>query len=87
MLSELMLGWGDGKQTGRQIADALYAEQPEYFPLIDGKRKLTLGPYDPNPCISNPALLDRMAANLVKSLSNPHSSDINTILGNNDTSI
>ena len=87
VLSELMLGPGDGKTPAREIAERLYAEHPEFFPLVDGKRKMTWGPYDPNPCVSNPALLDRMAENFIRTSGGPHGSDINVILGNNDTSI
>ncbi|HNX04321.1 MAG TPA: DUF4838 domain-containing protein [Opitutales bacterium] len=87
VLTEYMIGWGQKGETEKQVAEKLYAVHPEYFPMIGGKRKLTWGPYDPNPCISNPELLDRMAAQLLDSAGAEHGSDENLIIGNNDTSI
>ena len=86
VLSELMLGPGDGKTPPRSLAEKLYAEHPEFFPLVDGKRKMTWGAYDPNPCVSNPALLDRMAKHMVEGLRGKRNCEAHLILGNNDTS-
>ena len=74
-------------QTEQQRADELFAEHPEWFPLIDGKRTNVWGVNKPNPCLSNPALLDFMAENLVKVIDKPHGADATIIICNNDNTI
>ena len=85
MMSDLLLGGGDPKMKRKDRVDQVFAEHPEWFPLIGGKRVKISGAGDPNPCLSNPALLDRMAENLVAALSAPHAAEAHITIGNNDT--
>ena len=85
ILSNLLGGW-DGR-TIRKNMEKLYAEHPEYFPLIGGKRVMILSAESPNPCISNPALLDHMADNLYRRINVKHGTDTYVTIGNNDTPI
>ncbi len=71
-------------QTEQQRADELFAEHPEWFPLIDGQRRKVFGVNQANPCLSNPALLDYMASNLVNVIRLPHGADATVIICNND---
>ena len=87
IMTDMMTGWA-GHETRAKI-DALFAEHPEFFPLIGGKRIPIYGANDANPCISNPALLDLMAANLhacIGSYENPDDY-VPVTIGNNDTTV
>ncbi|MBO4304740.1 MAG: DUF4838 domain-containing protein [Lentisphaeria bacterium] len=78
-----------GTWNGKKTLEKLYKEHPEYFPLVDGKRVFIAGGTSPNPCVSNPGLLDLMAENLyakVKDNYVPEEEEYITI-GNNDTPI
>lgn len=89
IMNSMMSGWGTKKEC-EVTMDALYAEHPEYFPLVDGKRVKTCnggGGGDPNPCVSNPGLLDLMASNLYERISAPHGAEYFITIGNNDTPI
>jgi len=82
LMSTMLLG-----SNSKEAAEKLFAVHPEYFPLIDGKRKMIWTHNDPNPCVSNPAVLDIMAANLVKWLGGEHGSETYCEIGNNDTTL
>ena len=85
IMSDLLIG---GRRTDKdRVArrDALFAAHPEYFPLMDGERVKILSPFDPNPCVSNPAVLDRMAENLLALIEGSHAADDYVTIGNNDT--
>ena len=84
VMSDLLLGGVEGK-TPKERAERLFAEHPEWFPLIDGRRTLTWNAGTPNPCFSNDAMVDRMADNLVRALSVPHAAEAYCTIGNNDT--
>ena len=89
IMNSMMSGWGTKKECEATM-DALYAKHPEYFPLVDGKRVKTCnggGGGDPNPCVSNPGLLDLMASNLYERISVPHGAEYCITIGNNDTPI
>ncbi len=67
---------------------ALYDKHPEYFALIDGKRiKAVRGGFSPNPCVSNPALLDLLAESLYKHAGGQYGAQHPIIVGNDDTMI
>ena len=85
IMSDLLIGKSCGAKDRVARRDALFAEHPEYFPLIDGERIKILTPQDPNPCVSNPAVLDRMAESLLAMIEGPHSADDYVTIGNNDT--
>ena len=70
---------------GEDNVQELFAAHPEYFPLVNGKRTMIKSANDPNPCVSNPAVLDRIAAYVRRVAQPPHGSDEPIILGNNDT--
>jgi len=70
---------------GTNKVEELFAAHPEYFPLVNGKRTLIKGANDPNPCVSNPAVLDRIADYVHRASKPPHGSDEPIILGDNDT--
>lgn len=63
----------------------LFHRHPEYFPLINGKRQMIDTAHDPNPCISNPALLDLMAENLYDKIRGEYGAQEHITIGNNDT--
>ena len=65
----------------------LFAEHPEYFCLVKGKRVLSgLACYGPNPCTSNPEVLDRMAETVLMILDHPHGNEAATVtIGNDDS--
>ena len=89
IMNSMMMGWGSKKEREARM-EALYAEHPEYFPLVGGKRVKTCnggGGGDPNPCVSNPGLLDLMASNLYERISVPHGAEYCITIGNNDTPI
>ncbi|MBR2363857.1 MAG: DUF4838 domain-containing protein, partial [Lentisphaeria bacterium] len=78
--SAMMSGW-----QGKKAFEKLYKEHPEYFPLIGGKRILIHHGGDPNPCISNPGLLDLMAENLYNRIKGKYGAQEHVTIGNNDT--
>ena len=85
-MSALMLGTAPKGMSDKEWGEKCFKESPELFPLIDGKRVPMVHAHSPNPCVSNPKVLDRMAANLLEVLKrSPHSCDFPIILGNNDT--
>ena len=83
IMFDMMTGWAR-KDAGERI-DALYAAHPEWFPLVGGKRVKISGAAAPNPCVSNPALLDFMASNLYDRVCGPHGAQDYVTIGNNDT--
>ena len=89
MMSALMYGreWGSSRESRIACAKRLFGEHPEWFPMIDGKRFLGEKSHEsePNPCLSNPALLDRMAANLLEFIKGPYGAVGHVVIGNNDT--
>ncbi len=78
--SAMMSGW-----QGKKAFEKLYKEHPEYFPLIGGKRIFIHHGGDPNPCISNPGLLDLMAENLYNRVKGKYGAQEHVTIGNNDT--
>jgi hypothetical protein len=66
---------------------ALFKSHPEYFPLISGERRPMTGGFSPNPCVSDPGLLDLLAENLYKETRGKYGSQHYIILGNNDTPV
>lgn len=84
--SDLLIGPCAAKERAAK-RDVLFVQHPEWFPLLKGVRTKILGPNDPNPCVSNPELLDHLAATLIGDLSRPHARDSWVTIGNNDTTI
>ena len=82
LMSLLLIG-----SNNKEAGEKLFAEHPEYFPEIGGRRVLSYTTSSPNPCVSNPEVLDRMAAELVRRLGVPHGNDAYCEIGNNDTTI
>ena len=82
LMSTLLLG-----ENSKAAAERLFAAHPDYFPLINGERRMIWTHNDPNPCVSNPAVLDVMAANLVKRAGGEHGSEAYCEIGNNDTTL
>ena len=76
-----------GATWDKEKLKALYQAHPEYFPLINGKRVLISGSLDPNPCVSNPALLDLLAENLYQRIKGKYGAQNYVTIGNNDTTI
>ncbi len=78
-----------GAWKGQKVMEKLYKEHPEYFPLVDGKRKFISTPWGPNPCLSNPGLLDLMAENLYERLKSYGKYGYQRVvtIGNNDTTV
>ena len=68
-------------------AEAAFKRHPEWFPLIDGKRKIIWSAGDPNPCVSNEAFLDHAAEVVCRWIDRPHGRDSYMTLGNNDTTL
>ncbi len=71
------------------LGDDLFAEHPEYFPLIDGKREKTAGASGANcrqPCTSNPKVAEIMAESLDKYLETTPKGG-SYLVGNNDGTI
>ena len=85
IMMDMMCGWA-GKGTKAAI-DTLFAAHPEYFPLVRGQRIPIYDAGDPNPCVSNPELLDLMAKNLYEHIKGPHGSEDYVTIGNNDTTV
>lgn len=84
LLTNLMLGWVDKKERLAN-ADRLFAEHPEYFPLKKGKRVKIDNALSPNPCVSNPALVEIMASNLWEAVKGRLPDEDYLLVGNNDT--
>ena len=85
IMSDILIG--DWTKTRKETLEKLYAEHPEYFPLVGGKRVKINAANDPNPCVSNPAVLDRMAANFLKRLGDQQEEHGYLTIGNNDTTV
>ena len=69
------------------LSDKLFDTHPEYFPLIDGKRRkqnIEGVKRWPQPCTSNPKVAEIMAESLNKYLDSPPKGG-NYLIGNNDT--
>ncbi|NLE66279.1 MAG: DUF4838 domain-containing protein, partial [Lentisphaerae bacterium] len=68
----LLTGWNVVKRTPaeyKEYVERLFAEHPEYFPLINGKRVISYdGGNDPQPCTSNPDVIQRVARNAALSM-------------------
>ena len=65
----MMTGWVVNVPKGvkyKDHVDNLFKEHPEYFPLINGKRKVTyyMG-NEPQPCTSNKEVIKRIAENII----------------------
>lgn len=71
----------------KEPLQALFERHPEYFPMIGGERRPLTGGFSPNPCVSNPGLLDLLAENLYKETRGKYGSQHYIILGNNDTPV
>ena len=82
LMSTMLLG-----ENSKAAAERRFAAHPDYFPLINGERRMIWAHNDPNPCVSNPAVLDIMAANLAKWLGGEHGSEAYCEIGNNDTTL
>ena len=53
----------------RQLPVAKYGEtHPEYFALVSGERKLDVGGGGPEPCVTNPEIIDIVADAVIKEL-------------------
>jgi|GEM_PF-1181819 len=66
--SRLLTGTRNWKDIAVRSAE-LYKEHPEYFPLINGKRSMTVTPENTShsqPCTSNPEVIRIMRSNLEK---------------------
>jgi hypothetical protein len=89
LMSALMYGneWGTTRESRNAFAKKFFKEHPEWFALINGKRHLPKpsNENEPNPCLSNPALLDRMAENLLERIKGPYGAVGHVTIGNNDT--
>jgi len=71
-----------GKYPKEAELKELFAQHPEYFPMINGKRIL-LDDQKYQPCTSNPEVLNIMAKNLISYAIQPGSDGL-IIIGNND---
>lgn len=91
VMSALMFGpgWGSTKPKRLEFAKKFFEKHPDWFPLINGKRFVGSFSHEgsPNPCLSNPDLLDHMASNLVESIKGEFASQAYAMLGNNDTTV
>ena len=77
--SRLMCNYSDDPKK-------LFAEHPEYFCLVKGARKMSgLAGYGPNPCMSNPAVLERIANTIVRIANEPHGNEAPITIGNDDS--
>ena len=84
ILTNLMLGWVDKKERLAN-AERLFAVHPEYFPLKKGKRVKIDNALSPNPCVSNPELVEIMATNLWEAVKGRLPGEDYLLVGNNDT--
>ncbi|MCP4640022.1 MAG: DUF4838 domain-containing protein [bacterium] len=65
--------------------DKYGAEHPEYFALVDGERKLDMGGGGPEPCVTNPDVIDIMAEGVLADIrSNPNRRNISLSQNDND---
>ena len=91
VMSSLMFGddWGTSRTGRLATAQAYFKAHPEWFPLLNGKRFVGSASHEssPNPCLTNPELLDRMAENLIKRIRGKYGAQGFVIIGNNDTTI
>ena len=85
VMSSMIAGTGKGTQQERM--ERVYAAHPEWFPLVNGRRVKIIKVNDPNPCVSNPGLLDWLAEYLVASAGRTHGGEDYITIGNNDTSV
>ena len=87
--SPLLHGTGlDGLKgkDARAKQDQLFAEHPEYFPLINGKRTMTRdGGVNPQPCTSHPDVIEIVANNALRWLDKAGDNEMMIDFGNNDT--
>ena len=68
--------------------EKLYQAHPEFFPLINGQRVLSArGGLNPNPCVSNPGLLDLLADSLYKNTRGKYGAQHYIVLANNDSMV
>ncbi len=82
VLTPLLFG---GKYPNQAEMDKLFAEHPEYFPMINGKR-IMLDGQKYQPCTSNPEVLDRMTKSLLDIIqAHPDARGL-IVIGNNDGS-
>ena len=58
-------------------------EHPEYFALVDGERKLEMGGGGPEPCVTNPEVIEIVARNVIKGL-DQHPNQRNFSVSQND---
>ena len=73
---------------GTEKSKDLFAKHPEYYCLVKGKRIFSGNEgYGPNPCTSNPEVLDRIASNILVELEHPHGNEFITAakIGNDDS--
>ncbi len=80
VLTPLLFG---GKYPKPAEVDKLFAEHPEYFPMINGKR-IKLDGQKYQPCTTNPMVLERMRRNLVQYVEKRVKPGDYVIIGNND---
>ena len=89
MMSALMFGrdWGTSKADRLTCAKKYFEKHQDWFPVIKGKRHLgsVSNESSPNPCLSNPELLDHMASNLLEKIKGPYGAVGYVTIGNNDT--
>lgn len=58
---------------------------PEYFALVDGQRKLEVGGGGPEPCVTNPEVIEIVADGVIKALdANPKMQNISVSQNDND---
>ena len=74
-------------RTPKEVAEAMFAKHPEWFPVENGLRKLIWGPNDRNPCVSNEKYLDHAAETICRWIDCPHGRDSYMTIGNNDTTL
>ncbi len=68
------------------FAEKLFAEHPDYFPLYRGKRMRSFhGGAVPQPCTSNPAVIELFAKNIAYFTENAEPYSLIYDFGNNDT--
>ena len=58
-------------------------EHPEHFALVDGERKLEMGGGGPEPCVSNPEVVEIVAQNVIREL-DQHPNRKNISVSQND---
>ncbi len=70
----------------RWVNPALFGQShPEYFALVNGERKLDVGGGGPEPCVTNPEVIEIVAEGVIKDLdANPHQQNISVSQNDND---